>query len=96
MKTIEYRIEGIAIADEKCEQVARDFLLQPGDGHMVVSSEIFITAVRVLIREGVVSNRQIRFLFRGQYLYLTSDGRSDTWPEGFCDCELMLLSRLMS
>jgi hypothetical protein len=97
VRTVEYCREGEAISDFDCEDRARTFLKDSSAGvsRMNVSTANFITVCRVLIKEGFADHRDVRFLFEGQYIGMNKDGRSNTWPNGFCDSELIMLSRLL-
>lgn len=95
MITIEYCQHAQAIADHKCEDRARD-LIRSADALVQVSSENFIKAVRALIHEGVVSHKNVRFLFEGEFLFTNADGRLPVWPVGFCDTSIRFLERILS
>jgi hypothetical protein len=86
MKTIEYNIQGEPISDFDCDLLAREFLLREGDQKIIVSTALFITAVRVHINEGLVPCEEVEFLYQG---------RLQEWPNGFCDVEERLLFRLL-
>ena len=98
MKTIEYCRDGEAIGDLDCEKRAITFLKygELTDNYMKTSTSTFITVVRALICEEVISHKEIRFLFEGQYLYPNEGGRIDHWPHGFCDVETLALSRILT
>ena len=96
MKTIEYNIQGETFADLICEQQAREWLSHPGDDTIVVGTDTFITAVRVLICDGFIPHTEVQFIYDGQPIQPDADGRLPVWPAGFCDTELLLCSRLLS
>jgi hypothetical protein len=96
MKIIEYHRLGIAMADQDCEESARDFLLRSnGDDRIAISNSIFITAVRALICEGHIPHTEVQFIFDGQTLLPNKDGRMAHWPRGFCDYTDDLLMRIL-
>ena len=95
MKTIEFWAHGKVFADADCEDEARTFLADTVHMSIAVANDLFITAVRVLIHEGVIPHEEVRFLFRGQFLQPDRNGRLGVWPEGFCDTSEGLLSRLL-
>jgi hypothetical protein len=95
MKTIEYNIQGEPISDFDCDLLAREFLLREGDHKIIVSTALFITAVRVHINEGLVPCEEVEFLYQGLLLRPNKDGRLQEWPNGFCDVEERLLFRLL-
>jgi hypothetical protein len=95
MKTIEYSPTGKHFADQECEHEARKFLTSPTETLVVVSSELFILAVRCLIHEGVIPHTEVRFLFDGQYIQPNANGRLPDWSIGFCDKNEILLARLL-
>ena len=93
IKTIEYAIDGEAISDFQAENLAYNFL-KSKDNYIKVSSSIFILAIRVLIKEEIIDYTNVEFLFKGQKLKVNMDGRG-YWPDGFCDLEDDLISRLL-
>ncbi len=95
MKTIEYAVDGLAIADYKAEETARSFL-KSDDTYIKVSTDNFVTAVRALIHEQLISHKEVEFLFQGTKLQPTKNGRLNHWPVGFCDLSENLLSRLLT
>jgi hypothetical protein len=97
MRTIEYCIGGEAISDFHCETRAFSFLKDAhvGDEEIAVSSGLFITAVRCLVKQGAASHLNVRFLFRGKLIYPDLNGRIENWPAGFCDVEERFLSKLL-
>jgi hypothetical protein len=95
MKTIEYDMDGLAIADHKAEETARAFL-QSDDSYIKVSTDNFVTAVRVLIHEKFIAHTEVEFLFKGTKLPPNKNGRLNHWPLGFCDTHEDLLSRLLT
>jgi hypothetical protein len=96
LKTIECCADGLAIADQECERLAREFL-DPSSTNcdISVSNSTFILAVRVLIKEGFFPHTDVRFLYDGQYIHPDKDGRIENWPNGFCDIDEKLLCRLL-
>jgi hypothetical protein len=95
MKTIEFSPNGEAVSDVLCEENARHFLQNDWAIFISVSSSNFITAARVCICEGIIDHKEVRFLYQGQYLHPSADGRLLEWPMGFCDTEEKLLLRLI-
>jgi hypothetical protein len=97
MKTIEYRYapDGIAIADEACEETARLFLELKGDQTIRVATGLFIDAIRALIYEGFVPHTDVCFVFRGEILHPDRNGRLASRPNGFCDTHDRILRRLL-
>lgn len=95
MKTVEYSPHGESVPDWQTEARAREFLTWPGDGYFHTSSENFVTAVRVLVAEKVISHELVTFLFEGQTQQPTAEGRLEHWPNGFCDTNERYLMRLI-
>lgn len=62
------------------------------------ASETVITAIRVLVKEKRFDYDKVKIFFENggteQFIPFDSDGRCETWPDGFCDTSLGLLSRL--
>ncbi len=95
MKTIEYDVDGLAIADYKAEETARSFL-KSDENYIKVSTDNFVTAVRALIHEKFIPHTDVEFLFKGTKLPPNKNGRLNHWPVGFCDLHEDLLSRLLT
>jgi hypothetical protein len=98
VKTIEYSQSWplcAIFADSECEHDARLFLTDPVRDHITVANELFITAARVLIAEGVIPHTEVQFQFRGQIMTVYPDGSLDHWPAGFCDTSELLLCRIL-
>lgn len=100
MKHIEYNANGEAIADAKAEAKALEFL-QSSEEKIVVSTDNFITAIRVSICDGVIDHNQVEFYFvdskeTNWLLHPDADGRLDQYPHGFCDYQDNLLMRLLA
>lgn len=82
-----------ACADAEAEQLAREFL-EGTDEIYKTSSAIFITAIRTLSLEGIFPMDHILIHYHNQSIPLQEDGRIIYWPDGFCDFERKLFSRL--
>lgn len=96
MKTITYSsTNGTMYPDAHVELYARRFLTS-GDAYVHVANESFITAVRVLIHEGVIAHTEVEFLFEGQKIRPDANGRIAHWPLGFCHVVEGFLIRLLS
>jgi hypothetical protein len=102
MKTITYynvpTAGSRAYADFECEAEARAFLLD-NSTHIGTTTELFITACRVLIKEGVIPYTEVQFRFGVESLVesiqCNKDGRLERYPAGFCDTAEQLLYRLL-
>ena len=97
MLTVIYdEMYGSAIPDGQCEKEVLDFYeySQKQDFKVCVSSETFITALRVLIKEKKIDLDKIQVKYKDEILPIDSDGRCNTWPKGFCDTHIHLLERL--
>ena len=100
MLTIEYADHGEPISDVNSEPWALDVIEQYTIGYgkdrdVVVSNELLIEVFRVLIYEGKIDSKQIRFLYKGRYIYPYKDGGVMNWPKGFCDYTINMLERLI-
>jgi hypothetical protein len=95
MKTIEYSPEGEAIADEKAERRAIQFLKSDQE-FICISNESFINAIRVHLYEKRYPVEQVRFLFRGEYLPMNKWCRFSSHPRGFLDINMDFLMRLIT
>jgi hypothetical protein len=97
MKTIEYQPIGAEVfCDTDCETHARAFLTSEGWDYIAVANELFITAARTLIAEGVFPNTEVEFKFQGKIMTVYPNGSLDHWPVGFCDTNEILLSRMLN
>ena len=95
MKTIEYTSDGRSFADDKVEEEARHFLSSEED-YIKVSNNTFVLAARTLIHEKFIPHTEVVFLFKGTKLLPNKDGRLEYWPDGFCDIEEKLYSRMLT
>lgn len=90
----------------RLNKLIEEFQKQEKDVIVASNSEVFFYALRVAIRESVISHEDVEFHFheRGlnksapniQILKCDSDGRFDYWPAGFFDKSETLLSKLLS
>ena len=99
MIRIEYCPDGEAVSDFELEEwfeETKRLRERWGDDDLLrqVSTTLPITRVRVAINEGDLSHEHGRFVFRGEELAPTANGRLHRWPEGFCDAEQKLLFRI--
>lgn len=73
-KTIEYSPNGIAVSDHEAEDLARSFFLGIRSS-ISISTENFIMATRVLIREKAIPHNEVIFLFEGNVVKHDNEGR---------------------
>jgi len=96
MKVIEFHPDGDAVADARAERCALDFLLSDVSQNIRVSTDNFITAVRVLVCEGKFPHDQVEFRYEDHRMIPDRHGRLSNWPNGFCDYNDGWLDRLLS
>jgi len=98
MITIEFdAINGQPIADGLVEEFVINTLSQHNTDKNIqisVSNALVIDQFRVFVKNKYISNEMIQFLFQGQIINPTSNGRIEKWPKGFCDHQMYLLSKL--
>lgn len=94
MKTIYYHQDGLAFADDKAEKKAAEFLLSDNES-ISVSTDNFILAARVLIKENYFHHAEVKFHFNGEDILINKDGRFHNFPVGFCDHASDWLLRLI-
>ena len=102
-KTITYHPLGAPVPDASAERLARDFLLDPNQTNIVVSTSNFIDATRCLVADGVYPHDQIVFQYERQLnndnemieININKYGNLSAWPKGFCDYTEMWLFRLI-
>ena len=95
MKIISFSRMGVAFSDFEVEEIALRFYNASNWDSIVVSTATFVTAIRVLIKEGKIPHDAIVFEFNGQLLHPNKSGRLNDWPTGFCHHEEDLLMRLL-
>ena len=107
--TIYYSKEGKAVNDFEAEALAgkmfsKDPILSAPCNKKTefhTSSEIFITAIRVLIKEGVINKDEVEFILPSneagvpQVMVSDKNGNLDAWPKGFCDINHSLIFRII-
>ena len=96
MITIEYSLDGVAVADHEAEAFVRNlieeekiaeekvkFTFEPNvNFETSVSTENVITIARVLKKkEGI----NVQFKYKDEILIPDKDGRLEHWPDGFSD-----------
>lgn len=52
---------------------------------ITTGSELFIMAIRVLIKENKIDHKDVVFIYKGNFIYPNKDARLEEWPKGFCD-----------
>ena len=62
--------------------------------YITYGSALPIYQWRVMVKEKVIALENINFVFRGEVLNVTSEGRIEPWPRDYLDHETDLLSRL--
>jgi len=97
MITIEYSPDGKAFADAEAEEYLVDLVRREKDVRdafgvldvdldldcvIKVSTENIIYASRVLIKE---RGYKFKYKFKDVIFEMDKDGRSEYWPDGFCD-----------
>ena len=98
MITINYTKDGMIFSDFEMESIAEiivDYIKKGKDEVFEVSSELLIHAIRVFIKEGKININDIEIQFNGEKIPFDKNGRSDYWPDGFCDTNEKLLMRLL-
>lgn len=60
-----------------------------------VSTSIAIDVIRAEIFVDNIPHTEIRFLYRGEYIYPNKDAKLPVWPRGFCDLTTDVLSVLI-
>jgi hypothetical protein len=98
-KYINYCIDSntpsIAFPDYLVEEKAKEFLMS-NDECISVSTENFLLATRVLIRENIYPHNDVVFVFNGRHLAIDKHGKLIEWPVGFCDVIEFLLTRMIT
>lgn len=94
MKTIEYCKDGLAVADHLAESKAKEFFSSTHSS-IKVSTENFILAARVLIRENFIRHTEVVFVFSGINLKPDINGKFEKWPRGFCDYTENFFARML-
>lgn len=96
-KIITYSLEGVPVSDYKAERFAKNLL----EMNLETSTENVVLAARVLIKEGVLSHKDILFVYKDESgkevssQYADKDGRLENWPKGFCDTNENFLCRIL-
>ncbi|OME54116.1 hypothetical protein BSK59_16175 [Paenibacillus odorifer] len=97
--TIEYSPNGISISDFNVVEFARTFCKNHNefneDAIYVVSSEIFIDAMKLMIVEGLISHEDIVFVYNNEKLKVNYLGEIERYPSGFCDAGQKILSNVI-
>jgi hypothetical protein len=66
------------------------------DLHYLVSTSIFITAIRLEIAKGNIDYNKIQFKFGNKIFQANEYGCMLDWPKGFCDKETDLCQQILS
>ena len=83
------------LAEIWAKKIVDAFLEGEGDLGVDTSSEIYIMAFRVLVKEGYISSEHMEIQYEGEVLSLDEFGRLTQWPKGFCDYSEDFLLRLI-
>lgn len=87
-----YEAHGDAIAEKITRKLKKDDIF--------TSSEIVVTATRALIKEGILDNERIIFVFGNKEFKTNKQGiflfekNGKIWPDGFADTYDKLLERI--
>lgn len=85
---------GTAIPDGLAESYVQALIDNPPDSPFMVSSSIFIQALRVAVKEGRLQHSDVIIIFDSEPITIDSKGALSKWPEGFCSHEIDFLSKL--
>ncbi len=98
MLTIEYCKTGEACNDFELNIKANMIIQLYKAGKLSeyrTSSELLVTALRVLILRKEISHEEIEFLYNSRIMIANVEGRLDYWPDGFCDHNDKMLCELV-
>lgn len=79
---------GRAFADGECDAEIDRWIARHNSGQdhrCWASTENIFLALRVAIKQGKISHEDVLVEFNGQLGEFDKDGRSEFWPDGFCD-----------
>lgn len=86
--------KGEAFPDGLCETYIETIISLNEDKEMTVSSELFITALRVSVRENLISHEDVDILYKGERMGPDADGHFLKLAPDFCDTNGKLLLKL--
>jgi len=86
---------GTAIPDGLAESYVQALIDNPPDSPFVVSSSIFIQALRVAVKEGRLQHSDVIIIFNSEPIPIDSKGAISEWPKGFCSLEREFLVRIL-
>ena len=100
MITLEYCEDGEPVSDFNYRHWLEKFTLtiRAGldiDANYKVSTSLPIIAVRHEIAKGEIDHQKIIFKFGEHHLRSNEYGVMDNWPEGYCDIDLDLCSKIL-
>lgn len=88
-------VNGIAIPDGLAESYVQALIDNPPDSPFIVSSSIFIQALRVAVKEGRLQHSDVIIIFNSEPITIDSKGALSEWSKGFCSNERDFLVRLL-
>lgn len=87
------------ISDGDAEKYVMDYVKDTVDNYTVnallTSQEMIVNWVRIAILRGLISYKDVEFLFEDKIMYPDKYGHIDWWPKGFCDYNDNILSELL-
>lgn len=87
---------GNAVRDVDAKSVIDNLIKADPNGSYSTGCEAVVHAARVLVYEGKVSHKNIKFYFKGndEDIYCDKNGSLANWPDGFCDCNEKFMTTL--
>jgi hypothetical protein len=99
MKRVIYEADGFPVSDFLVEKAVNDFLENPTEDEVSVSTENFILHTRLLIAQGKVKPESVIFEYQEEEFCVNQYGNFSKYVEGFADfasrnCENILLAQM--
>jgi len=98
---IEYSENGEAVPDLKVREWLDELLAGMNNKsdnvittNISVGTEVMIQAIRVAIIQERLKPEDVTIRFKNQEWCFDKNGRSETWPDGFCDTNLYYMEQL--
>lgn len=80
---------GVAVEDGRVFGFVKQLMIdhnRHSHVNVIVSSQLIISEIRVFIHYGLIDQKDVKILFKGEHIPFDGDSHClSRWPKGFCD-----------
>lgn len=90
---INYSRGGKPVSDFEVEEIVRE--LSETGGLITTSTELVVSAVQMLVAEGMIESEDVSIFFEDVPLEINEYGAIHSRPDGFCDYSIRMAERTL-